>query len=505
MPIPGKIKNNTAVITCYSVCALIIFFPVLNNAFLSDDYDSLYRILIEKQIIYKEFFRPLIDVSFFLNYLISGLHPWSYYVVNLMLHIASGFMVYKVANRFVLFDEAKQWYFAFASGLLFIIYPFHNEGTVWLTGRLASVACFCALLALYWSMHTHQQAKYFFAGVIVFWIALLGYESIILLPFIIIAWNITFEKSIKQLLQLFFAWLLVAAIYLIVRKYLAETIAGDYGNRLFADFFSREQILKAVKVIGRTFLPPLHNSKKEVVLFCIGTLIIIIAHFFALKDFRFSSKQALRYTCLFICFAIAMALPCAFGISTKTSEGDRLLYFPSAFLCMMIAFLLFKLVSKKRLWISLVIIGSYFIFFLLLNNNHWEKASAVSEEILKLAKDSSRSEITFINIPQKIDGAFVFTNGFKKALVLNKIDTSHVHDFNFLDDEKDDEGPIVITPEYHNDAVFIYPSSKIIQQADKMVIEDTATNKVEVFNSATLLYYWNKNKLNRLILKKNKD
>lgn len=502
MPLPERIKSNTAVITCYSVCALFIFFPVLNNAFLSDDYDSLYRILIEKQIIYKEFFRPLIDVSFFMNYAVSGLHPWSYYLVNLMLHIASGFMVYKVAGRFVLFNDEKQWYFAFASGLLFIIYPFHNEGTVWLTGRLASIACLCALLALYWSMNTHQQVKYFFAGVFVFWVALLGYESIILLPIIIVAWNITFGKTIKQLLQLFFTWLLIAAIYLIVRRYLAETIAGDYGNRMFADVFSKEQILRAVKAAGRTFLPPLYHSKTEVILFCIGMLLIAVAHFFALKDFRSNRQQALRYICLFLCFAIAMALPCAFGISTKTSEGDRLLYFPSAFLCMMIAFLLFKLFAKRWVWISFVITGGYFIFFLLLNNNNWEKATSVTSEILKIAADSSRNEVAFINVPKKVNGGFVFTNGFKKALVLNKIDTSRVHDFNYLEDEDD---AIIIIPKYFKDTLFIHPATKITEQADKVIVNDTITGKLQMFSSKASLYYWDKNKLNKLILKKNSD
>ena len=77
-------RKKTTVIFLFTAVGFVIYFPLLGNGFLSDDYDSLYRIYVQKRILYKEFLRPMIDISFYVNYLISGLSAWSYYLFNML-------------------------------------------------------------------------------------------------------------------------------------------------------------------------------------------------------------------------------------------------------------------------------------------------------------------------------------------------------------------------------------------------------------------------------------
>ena len=90
-------RNKIIIALLFAVVGFVIYAPLLGNAFLSDDYDSLYRIYIQKRILYKEFLRPMIDISFYFNYLISGLSAWSYYLFNILLHIINALLVFRFA------------------------------------------------------------------------------------------------------------------------------------------------------------------------------------------------------------------------------------------------------------------------------------------------------------------------------------------------------------------------------------------------------------------------
>ena len=79
-----KYTPPIVLIVLFTAIGFILYYPILGNTFLSDDYDSLYRLFIEKRILYREYLRPMIDVSFYFNYLISGFSPRGFYVFNIV-------------------------------------------------------------------------------------------------------------------------------------------------------------------------------------------------------------------------------------------------------------------------------------------------------------------------------------------------------------------------------------------------------------------------------------
>ena len=114
----GLPEKDWCVLLLFGLVTFALYFPVLGNGFITDDYAALYRILVEKRILYREMLRPLIDISFYFNYLYSGLHPLGYYLFNFCVHVLVGYMVYKVALRLPFFEDRRQFWFAPGSVLL---------------------------------------------------------------------------------------------------------------------------------------------------------------------------------------------------------------------------------------------------------------------------------------------------------------------------------------------------------------------------------------------------
>src|SRR5690606_40382277 len=132
------------------------------------------------------------------------------------------------------------------------------------------------------------------------------------------------------------------AAYLVVRWTLSGTIYGTYGERMY-NWSIKSNIVKLLKVFGRAVLPPAENASLLTALF-VGMILLLTTAFWLTtrsSGYMQSFKGDLFKSGL--AFIIAMAIPVFFGISTRTTEGDRLLYFPSVFLAIFIANWLFLL------------------------------------------------------------------------------------------------------------------------------------------------------------------
>ncbi|XP_029452947.1 protein O-mannosyl-transferase TMTC2 [Rhinatrema bivittatum] len=88
-------------------------------------------------------YRPLCTLSFRLNYAIGGLEPWSYHLVNILLHAA-------VTGLFTKFSRALlgDGHWTFLAGLLFASHPIHTEAVAGIVGRADVGAGLFFLLSL---------------------------------------------------------------------------------------------------------------------------------------------------------------------------------------------------------------------------------------------------------------------------------------------------------------------------------------------------------------------
>lgn len=487
------------IVFLYSLLNLLLYFSALNNAFLSDDYDSLYRIEIERIIIVKEFFRPLIDVSFYLNLLVSGFNPWSYYLLNIIVHIINSILIYHVVVRYGVYSKRDFRDVAFVSGLLFIAYPFHNEGVVWLTGRLSSIACCFALMSISVMLSSKSPLTKFTISFVLYILGLLAYESILLLPFIMIILLWDQSKNVRTVLkEVVFASTAMLS-YLVTRYYLSGAIYGAYGERMVNDWGLVQLVTKFLKVLGRTVLPPVENS------FLLSGLFVLVAVLVAYWLIRKSGKEVIGKKIvskkLALSFLFALAIPAFFGLSTRTSEGDRLLYFPSVFIAVLLSYHL--LAIKRRLFRNLALAATlaYFLPFLIINNMQWEKASQASQHIIEEVIKNKEKEIVLVNVPDELEGAYVFRNGFYKALILNNVDTSRVKINNYLTrlEYLDIAGRIKIEPGLHIDSIAPATLIKTLPDLDSLhIFNNRIGTYINVSRPASILYFWDKYKWNKV-------
>lgn len=493
-------KTKYSLVFFFVIClmGLLLYYPILGNNFLSDDYDSLYRICIEDTIIVKEFLRPVIDISFKFNYFLGGLNSTGYYILNFLIHLANVFLIYKIAIALKPVNDQRLQVFGWLSALLFLIYPFHNEGIVWLTGRLSSISCFFALLSiLIWLSQIKLAAK-IILGLCFYFTGLLAYESILLLPFIVLLFMWVKTYNYRKAFLLMGGCFAIIITYLLIRFYVSGNIYGDYGSRM-TDDNPLITVIKGAKTIGRLFLPPSEDSKLLVVLFIMLLIGFTILHIWIYK--KYTVNILLPYTKLIAGLGLSMIIPILFGISTRTSESDRLLYFPSAFLCMIFSFIILRFISTTKMRIAACLLLSiYFVVFLILNNKNWEKASVAADKILTAAMGTDGKNIVYINLPDEIEGAFVFRNGFIKAMLLHNIDTGKISVNNYLTRLEYISFKKEIQVSETNDGLFLPPVTRISFYANDSVrienLSDFSTRALSKQN--TTILYWNKFDLVRL-------
>jgi Tfp pilus assembly protein PilF len=87
--------------------------------------------------------RPLVQLSFALNYAVHGLDVWGYHAVNLSLHIACALMIFAIIRR--LSTPAL----ALGVSLLWVVHPLNSEAVMYLTQRTELMMALCLLLTVY--------------------------------------------------------------------------------------------------------------------------------------------------------------------------------------------------------------------------------------------------------------------------------------------------------------------------------------------------------------------
>lgn len=167
----------------------LLFWPMLGNQFTNWD-DELYVVnnallrgpdwkgIFTEPVVSN--YHPLTILTLALNYQVSELQPFSYFLVNWALHLANTALVFVLAWR--LSGEIR-WVAVFTA-LVFAIHPMHVESVAWISERKDVLYAFFYLLALlrYWRYLTHGQQSDYWTTMGLFVLALLAKPAAVVLP-----------------------------------------------------------------------------------------------------------------------------------------------------------------------------------------------------------------------------------------------------------------------------------------------------------------------------------
>ena len=197
MTIQQQVRTNETLLFCGGIflLVLVMYARSLFNGFVLWD-DNL--LILENPIshglslshIWQAFttydpdlYVPLTFISFQINYLIGGLHPFIYHLTNVLLHAGNAILV-----GWIIFWLSKKKSVAIFTALLFAAHPINVEAVAWASARKDVLSSFFFLLSLglFLQWRDVKHRGWYAGGLISFLCGLLSKVSIVPLPLILV-------------------------------------------------------------------------------------------------------------------------------------------------------------------------------------------------------------------------------------------------------------------------------------------------------------------------------
>lgn len=489
-------KNKIVVLATFTGAALMIFAQSTGRIFLSDDYCTLNNIVANKSVWLETFFRPVGDLSLMWTYRIFGWDPFYFYLINILLHTVNSFLLYVFCLQWY-GNENRNILFAIAAGIIFLTYPSHSEAILWAIGRGVSLAVFFSLLAMITVISDIKRIPKIIFAALLYFIALASYESVMLLPLVLLYLVSKTHRTQTRAIAVVLG--LTLAVHIFLRYALTGGMWKAYNGVIFSkdlvEFFST-----FIKIMMRMFVPPFNNPLAFTLcgagVFSVLFLIIYKRRDLFVKDWMFSKTMLMIVAGLLSTVVVALS----FGLSTRTSEGDRLMYFPSVFYAILIALLTVRLIgSIKAVWVTLVAVVLVQTVFLVISQRHWNRASDIAVKVINGIGAHSQRPLYIVNLPSDHEGAYVFRNCLPEALVHYGVDSTDVRVLNIVQSTEIEKRKVEIVPEVNGVYTFIWPEVFLEMRNGHVVsVKIGADSAVAVGVPASSVLFWNKNELKSL-------
>ena len=109
--------------------------------------------------------RPILSLSFALNFAISQRETWSYHLVNLIVHLAAGLLLFGIVRRTLCLERLRRYgedrsvVVAFAVALLWTVHPLQTESVTYIVQRAESLMGMLYLLTVYASLRAFSSPR----------------------------------------------------------------------------------------------------------------------------------------------------------------------------------------------------------------------------------------------------------------------------------------------------------------------------------------------------------
>ena len=376
-------------------------------------------------------YRPLTILTFRINYLISGLQPFGYHVVNVFFH---GVVTY-LFTSFVSEISSGNLSIALISGLLFAIHPIHTEAIAGLVGRAESLSSifFLIVLFIYSRLSKYSGLLYCLGlvslafnilfsllskevGITVIAICCvydaLYTEKIIVLNFLSptspIAWLKKYSRILKRISLLFIFTLAVLFLRIKINGPELPSFTSLDNPATNAPSPTRQLTFLYLCFVNTwlLFCPsflcadwtmktvPLMETPSDPrnILTVITFLVYFIYGFWSISD-NTNEKRLVLMALSIIIFPFIPASNLFFPVGFVVAE--RILYIPSMGVCLLIALGATKLLNhgKCMKYMCIVFLGLTCVFYLtktLTRNLDWSDDHSLFKSAIKINKNNAK-------------------------------------------------------------------------------------------------------------------
>ncbi len=173
------------------------------------------------------YFRPLVTLSYMVDYRLWGLDPFGFHLTNVVLHAIASLLVLLLATRLV--PEHPEA--ALVSALLFAVHPVHTESVAWIAGRtdvIATVLTLSSLLTALAAFRRPIRIGWLSVSLAAATAALFAKESVLVLPALVGVFLLLYRRewSIRERAGVVALYLVPVGAYLWVRFAVARVAAG---------------------------------------------------------------------------------------------------------------------------------------------------------------------------------------------------------------------------------------------------------------------------------------
>ncbi len=311
------------------------------------------------------YYRPIVVLSYALNYAAARDNPYIYHLTNLLLHVMVSMLVLGLARKLL----PKQQSAAFIAALVFAVHPLHTESVTWISGRtdvLATLFIISAWLALLGARNSagwHSPVRKA-AAAILFFLGLLSKEVAIVLPLLVIAADLILydgKQGLADRLRPYAVEYATLALVAIIWWGLRSHALSIPGPEPAPAFFEGVSSLKRLSLMSLVWLwdiklmlypYPLRldyyyslalDPKTTTVwpgLIALAVLLGLFAGAFRLRKTLPAITVALAGTCISL-------LPFSHLVSIPTLMAERFLYLPSLFVCLALGAWLSRLAQSR--------------------------------------------------------------------------------------------------------------------------------------------------------------
>jgi tetratricopeptide (TPR) repeat protein len=275
-------------------------FMILENQEFNKDIGNIFASFDRTFFADDVYYRPMLNISFILDYQIAGLDVWMYRLTNVIYHAISSLLL------FFFFVKLKFRYeYAFLFSLLFVAHPVVSPAVAWISGRNDSLLAIFILLSFitlidYKESSQNTKWKYLILHLFVYTISLYTKETAALSPFLMAAYLLFFRNKekffSKENIYLAIGWVVIGTFWFFMRQGVVDRAigTGELESPLAESLVTN--LPSFIAYISKTFVPirmsPLANY--ELFALIIGAVAVI-----GIAVYTFVNKKIDRKIILF--------------------------------------------------------------------------------------------------------------------------------------------------------------------------------------------------------------
>lgn len=313
----GLIKNSISkgllVFCVYSVVALIVFYPTITCIFRSDYWaiatlfsrqmdftpESLKNISLFALFGHPRF-QPFANLLLYARHILFGDNIILYNLLNIMLHMTTGFLVYKVLSRLV-----NSLRLAYLFGLLFLTLISHFDTVVWTYHIYVIVGTIITLWAILLVINHVETGGfgYFVAAISLAVLSALMYEPAFFAPATLFCLVLGLHSQKGKSLPRAEIYRLMAAVDSAYLLYLSVTLYGftlvRHSNKISLPNISFLMLLyKSIRAVGVDLVGTIFAKNIGIVRIQINDLVYVKFPEHAFTHFEYYLKAAIGITLL---------------------------------------------------------------------------------------------------------------------------------------------------------------------------------------------------------------